>query len=157
MTKQAFRRTIEYKERFKLIRLNLIASISVNVIFDLIGIIAYLHFSNFDLNVARIVLISIIIFALLIVLPYICYSYYLFKKLNDIYCGTNDMYVFEYKLDLPIESKSSQSKYLITFNYKDKTHNLMTTWIYNKNNLDNKKISVGFIEKMNLIIVISQI
>ena len=66
------------------------------------------------------------------------------------------MYVFEYELNLPIEHKYSQSRYLVTFNYKDQKYELMTSWLYDSNDLDNQIVTLGYVEKLNVVIVLSK-
>ena len=67
------------------------------------------------------------------------------------------MYIFEYTLNFPIEHKYFQSRYLISFNFNNRNYELMTYWIYDSNNLDSKKVSIGFIENLNSIYILEKL
>lgn len=156
MSRSDFKKTIEYKEKMKLIKLIFFVWLIFNLIFDVIAAISYLNLLEVDANAASIVLSSIIIIFFLISLPFLIYFINLIKKLDKLFKETSAMYVFEYELNLPIEHKYSQSRYLVTFNYKDQKYELMTSWLYDSNDLDNQIVTLGYIEKLNVVIVLSK-
>lgn len=156
MSRSDFKKTIEYKEKIKLIKLIFFAWLIFNLIFDVIAVISYLNLLGVDANAASIVLSSIIIIFFLISLPFLIYFINLIKKLVQLFKETSAMYVFEYELNLPIEHKYSQSRYLVTFTYKDKKYELMTSWLYDSNDLDNQIVTLGYVEKLNVVIVLSK-
>ncbi len=156
MSRSDFKKTIEYKEKMKLIKLIFFVWLIFNLIFDVIAVISYLNLLEVDANAASIVLSSIIIIFFLISLPFLIYFINLIKKLDKLFKETSAMYVFEYELNLPIEHKYSQSRYLVTFNYKDQKYELMTSWLYDSNDLDNQIVTLGYVEKLNVVIVLSK-
>lgn len=156
MSRSDFKKTIEYKEKMKLIKLIFFAWLIFNLIFDVIAVISYLNLLGVDANAASIVLSSIIIIFFLISLPFLIYFINLIKKLVQLFKETSAMYVFECELNLPIEHKYSQSRYLVTFNYKDQKFELMTSWLYDSNDLDNQIVTLGYVEKLNVVIVLSK-
>ncbi len=156
MSRSDFKKTIEYKEKMKLIKLIFFVWLIFNLIFDVIAVISYLNLLEVDANAASIVLSSIIIIFFLTSLPFLIYFINLIKKLDKLFKETSAMYVFEYELNLPIEHKYSQSRYLVTFNYKDQKYELMTSWLYDSNDLDNQIVTLGYVEKLNVVIVLSK-
>lgn len=156
MSRSDFKKTIEYKEKMKLIKLIFFVWLIFNLIFDVIAVISYLNLLEVDANAASIVLSSIIIIFFLISLPFLIYFINLIKKLDKLFKETSAMYVFEYELNLPIEHKYSQSRYLVTFNYKDQKYELMTSWLYDSNDIDNQIVTLGYVEKLNVVIVLSK-
>lgn len=156
MNKAKFRKTIEYKERFKLIKLIAGVTILINLSFDCVGLISFFSLRELDINIATIVLVSIIFISLFVTSPFIVYIFSLVRKINLIFEHLSKMYIFEYTLNLPIEHKYFQSRYLISFNFNNRNYELMTYWIYDSNNLDSKKVSVGFIENLNSIYILEK-
>lgn len=156
MSRSDFKKTIEYKEKMKLIKLIFFVWLIFNLFFDVIAVISYLNLLGVDANAASIVLSSIIIIFFLISLPFLIYFINLIKKLVQLFKETSAMYVFEYELNLPIEHKYSQSRYLVTFNYKDQKYESMTSWLYDSNDLDNQIVTLGYVEKLNVVIVLSK-
>ena len=75
MNKAEFRKTIEYKERLKLIKLIAIVTILMNLIFDCVGVISFFNLRELDINIATIVLVSIIFITLLVTSPFIVYIF----------------------------------------------------------------------------------
>ena len=61
MSRSDFKKTIEYKEKMKLIKLIFFVWLIFNLIFDVIAVISYLNLLEVDANAASIVLSSIII------------------------------------------------------------------------------------------------
>ncbi len=157
MNKDKFRKTIEYKERLKLIKLIAIVTILMNLIFDCVGVISFYNLRELDINIATIVLVSIIFIALLVTSPFIVYIFSLVRKIHLIFEYLSKMYIFEYTLNFPVEHKYFQSRYLISFNFNNRNYELLTYWIYDSNNLDSKKVSIGFIENLNSIYILEKI
>lgn len=157
MNKDKFRKTIEYKERLKLIKLIAIVTILMNLIFDCVGVISFYNLRELDINIATIVLVSIIFITLLVTLPFIVYIFSLVRKMHLIFEYLSKMYIFEYTLNFPVEHKYFQSRYLISFNFNNRNYELLTYWIYDSNNLDSKKVSIGFIENLNSIYILEKI
>lgn len=156
MNKAKFRKTIEYKERFKLIKLIAGVTILINLTFDCVGLISFFNLRELDINIATIVLVSIIFISLFVTSPFIVYIFSLVRKINLIFEHLSKMYIFEYTLNFPIEHKYFQSRYLISFNFNNRNYELMTYWIYDSNNLDSKKVSIGFIENLNSIYILEK-
>lgn len=156
MNKAEFRKTIEYKERFKLIKLIAGVTILINLTFDCVGLISFFSLRELDFNIATIVLVSIIFISLFVTSPFIVYIFSLVRKMNLIFEHLSKMYIFEYTLNFPIEHKYFQSRYLISFNFNNRNYELMTYWIYDSNNLDSKKVSIGFIEELNSIYILEK-
>ena len=156
MNKAEFRKTIEYKERFKLIKLIAGVTILINLTFDCVGLISFFYLRELDINIATIVLVSIILISLFVTSPFIVYIFSLVRKINLIFEHLSEMYIFEYTLNFPIEHKYFQSRYLISFNFNNRNYELMTYWIYDSNNLDSKKVSIGFIENLNSIYILEK-
>ena len=157
MNKDKFRKTIEYKERLKLIKLIAIVTILMNLIFDCVGVISFFNLRELDINIATIILVSIIFITLLVTSPFIVYIFSLVRKIHLIFEYLSKMYIFEYTLNFPAEHKYFQSRYLISFNFNNHKYELMTYWIYDSNNLDSKKVSIGFIENLNSIYILEKI
>ncbi len=157
MNKHEFKSTIEYKEKCKLIKLIGGTTVLINIMFDCVGLISFLYLKEIDNDVAITVLISIILVTLVITSPFIVYFCYLIKKLLSIYPKLNNMYIFEYKLGSPIEHKYFQSKYLVSFEYNDKKYDLMSYWIYDSNDLDNRRVLIGFIENSSSIFILKKV
>ena len=157
MNKDKFRKTIEYKERLKLIKLIAIVTILMNLIFDCVGVISFFNLRELDINIATIVLVSIIFITLLVTSPFIVYIFSLVRKIHLIFEYLSKMYIFEYTLNFPVEHKYFQSRYLISFNFNNRNYELLTYWIYDSNNLDSKKVSIGFIENLNSIYILEKI
>lgn len=157
MNKDKFRKTIEYKERLKLIKLIAIVTILMNLIFDCVGVISFYNLRELDINIATIVLVSIIFITLLVTSPFIAYIFSLVRKIHLIFEYLSKMYIFEFTLNFPVEHKYFQSRYLISFNFNNHKYELMTYWIYDSNNLDSKKVSIGFIENLNSIYILEKI
>ena len=156
MNKVEFRKTIEYKERFKLIKLIAGVTILINLTFDCVGLISFFSLRELDINIATIVLVSIIFISLFVTSPFIVYIFSLVRKINLIFEHLSKMYIFESTLNFPIEHKYFQSRYLISFNFNNRNYELMTYWIYDSNNLDSKKVSIGFIENLNSIYILKK-
>lgn len=156
MNKAEFRKTIEYKERFKLIKLIAGVTILMNLTFDCVGLISFFSLRELDINIATIVLFSIIFISLFVTSPFIVYIFSLVRKINLIFKHLSKIYIFEYTLNFPIEHKYFQSRYLISFNFNNRNYELMTYWIYDSNNLDSKKVSIGFIENLNSIYILEK-
>lgn len=156
MNKAEFRKTIEYKERFKLIKLIAGVTILINLTFDCVGLISFFSLRELDINIATIVLVSIIFISLFVTSPFIVYIFSLVRKISLIFKHLSKMYIFEYTLNFPIEHKYFQSRYLISFNFNNRNYELMTYWIYDSNNLDSKKVSIGFIENLNSIYILEK-
>lgn len=156
MNKDEFRKTIEYKERFKLIKLIAGVTILMNLTFDCVGLISFFSLRELDINIATIVLVSIFFISLFVTSPFIVYIFSLVRKINLIFEHLSIMYIFEYTLNFPIEHKYFQSRYLISFNFNNRNYELMTYWIYDSNNLDSKKVSIGFIEELNSIYILEK-
>ena len=156
MNKAEFKKTIEYKERFKLIKLIAGVTILINLTFDCVGLISFFILRELDINIATIVLVSIIFISLFVTSPFIVYIFSLVRKINLIFEHLSKMYIFEYTLNFPIEHKYFQSRYLISFNFNNRNYELMTYWIYDSNNLDSKKVSIGFIENLNSIYILEK-
>ena len=157
MNKDKFRKTIEYKERLKLIKLIAIVTILMNLIFDCVGVISFFNLRELDINIATIALVSIIFITLLVTSPFIVYIFSLVRKIHLIFEYLSKMYIFEYTLNFPVEHKYFQSRYLISFNFNNRNYELLTYWIYDSNNLDSKKVSIGFIENLNSIYILEKI
>ena len=157
MIKDEFRKTIEYKERLKLIKLIAIVTILMNLIFDCVGVISFYNLRELDINIATIVLVSIIFITLLVTSPFIVYIFSLVRKTHLIFENLSKMYIFEYTLNFPVEHKYFQSRYLISFNFNNRNYELLTYWIYDSNNLDSKKVSIGFIENLNSVYILEKI
>lgn len=156
MNKAEFRKTIEYKERIKLIKLIAGVTILMNLTFDCVGLISFFSLRELDINIATIVLVSMIFISLFITSPFIVYIFSLVRKINLIFKHLSKIYIFEYTLNFPIEHKYFQSRYLISFNFNNRNYELMTYWIYDSNNLDSKKVSIGFIENLNSIYILEK-
>lgn len=157
MNKAEFKNTIDYKERFKLIKLIAVVMILMNLIFDSIGIISFFSLRKLDINIAIIVLVSIILFSLLVTSPFIVYIFSLVRKMHSILDQLSSMYIFEYALKSPIEHKYFQSRYLISFSCNNRNYELMTYWIYDSNNLDSQRVRIGFIEGLNSVYILEKI
>lgn len=117
----------------------------------------FISLFSLDKGVAIIIPVSIITMFFMALFPFLSRAIDVKEKLSEIYNKTSNMYVFEYTFGEPIESESYQSRYLVDFNYNDINYKLMTNWIYDINDLDNKKVSLGYIESINLIIVLKEL
>lgn len=67
------------------------------------------------------------------------------------------MYIFDYKLNQPIETTYFTSRYLISFEYDGKKYELLTSLINDTFDLDNKKVKVGFIKETKEVLILSKI
>lgn len=67
------------------------------------------------------------------------------------------MYIFDYKLNQPIETTYLTSRYLISFEYDGKKYELLTSLINDTFDLDNKKVKVGFIKETKEVLILSKI
>ena len=157
MTKEEFKKTIEYKRRIRPIKLMTIIILCSNIIIDVIAVIFYFSFKELNSDIAIIVLITLILFALLRFPFHILYIRKEIKYLRNLLNYMDTMYVFEYKLKLPIEHKSIQSKYFVSFNYNGEKHELTMIWIYDSNNLNYQRVNIGYVEELDIILVLNKV
>jgi len=156
MSKEKFKLTIEYKEKERLIKLILTTAIIFFVVFVIVAVALSSILFKDSPKIASVVLVSIIIVYLIADLPFIIYYFYLKRKLSKILNYLPTMVVFSCKLGTAAEHKNTQSRYLITFEYKNASKSLMSSWIYDSNDLENKVVEIGYIEELNHVMVLAK-
>ncbi len=100
---------------------------------------------------------AIIMMSLFLILPILNGFLNVKDEIEKIYNNINNIYEFEYTFSMPIQNAYNYSKYLVEFNYKEKDYKLMTNSIYDDSILDYKKVRVGYIESLDLVIVLKEI
>ena len=123
----------------------------------MLGIGAFISLAIYDIGNAFIALFAIIMMSLFLILPILNIFLNIKDEIEKIYNNINDMYEFEYTFSKPIQNAYNYSKYLVEFNYKEKDYKLMTNSIYDYSILDYKKVRVGYIESLDLVIVLKEI
>lgn len=157
MTKEEFKKTIEYKERMRVIKFFVGLLIFVYVMYGFAAIISFLLIYKLDLNKALLVFFSIIIigpFFVSLVLGILIH--YRRKKLKSVLNNLDKMYVFESWIKKPVVNGYFHAKYSVTFIYNNEKFELVTDWIHERIDLNNQKVSIGFIEELNAIYVLNK-
>lgn len=157
MTREEFEETIEYKERKRIYSIWFKVWLTLIVIYLVIGIGTFISFAIHDIGIAFMVFISISVLCFLVTALPLNGFLNVKDEIEKIYNNINDMYEFEYTFSEPIQNAYNYSKYLVEFNYKEKDYKLMTSSIYDDTILDNKKVRVGYIESLDLVIVLKEI
>lgn len=123
----------------------------------MLGIGAFISLAIHNIGNAFIALFAIIMMSLFLILPILNIFLNIKDEIEKIYNNINDMYEFEYTFSKPIQNGNNYSRYLVEFNYKEKDYKLMPNSIYDDSILDYKKVRVGYIESLDLVIVLKEI
>jgi hypothetical protein len=154
MNVEEFRATLEYGERRKLIKLILTIAISYFSVFTVAGLVAFFLLFQYSLTIALEVSLSIVAVFYAIDLIFVFYYIHLKNELRRTAESLSDMYIFPYKLGSPIDHKGRQSRYLIKFEYKNKEYELLSSWMYDSNDLDYKYVQIGYAENLDTVMIL---
>ena len=123
----------------------------------MLGIGTFISLAIYDIGNAFMVLILISVLCFFVTALPLNGFLNVKDEIEKIYNNINDMYEFEYTFSMPIQNAYNYSKYLVEFNYKEKDYKLMTNSIYDDSILDYKKVRIGYIESLDLVIVLKEI
>ena len=152
MSKQEFKETIEYKTYKTQIRHIATATIVVNALYWMIGIVTFVYFYiNTYKSVAVAVLCSLIGLGLFVSIVPICGLFFLHSRFSPIYDYLDNLYIFEYRL-----KKSIDNKYEISFEYEREKLDIISSDLGN-DELDNKLVRVGYIKELDRVIILERI
>lgn len=151
-----YKDTIQYKEDKKSFILLLGISIIYFMIFFLLFLGVFFFLKRESLEIASIVSLTGIFFYLLVDLPLIIKTVMVKHNMNLILKNMDDAYAFQIMFKDHTNHWFFQSKFTLSFKYKNETKELSTSWIYDSNNLSHSLVEVGYIESLNKIIVIKK-
>lgn len=152
-----YKDTLQYEEDEKAFKSMLGLSIGFFSIFFLIFIGIFFFLKNDSLEIALVASLSGMSLYLLADTPLIISTISLKKDMNFISQYMDEVYVFKFQVGCPCVHFRCQNKYYISFKYRGELKTLTTSWIYDSNNLDNSLVELGYIEKLDKIIVIKKI
>ncbi len=151
-----YKNTIQYKEDIKLFKLLFILSISFFCVYSLLFTGIYFFLRKESAEIALIVLSVGIFLYLLIDLPFIIKTIIVKRNINLTMKCYDKAYIFHIKFKNHINHCFFQSKFSVSFEYEGETKTLITSWVYDANNLENSLVEVGYIESLDKIIVIKK-
>lgn len=103
------------------------------------------------------VLISVALVSLLLSLPFLFLLYFHRKGLRRLRDDMDNLYVSEYRFGKPIEEQRRQCRYLVKFEYQKEPRELLTGWYRQSHSLKGKTMSVGYIEKRDIVVVLNEL
>ncbi len=157
MNKKEFKKTIEYIVRLKKVKPYIYIIIAANLFWNTIGITLCLINYKIDSTRSIALLISLFIVGIFVSILPLKHLIYYYRQISHLYSYLSNVYIFDYKLNQPIETTYFTSRYLISFEYDGKKYELLTSLINDTFDLDNKKVKVGFIKETKEVLILSKI
>lgn len=151
-----YKNTIQYKEDIKLFKLFLLLSITFFGVFFLLFIGLYLIIRKESTEIALTVSSAGIFLYLLIDSPFIFETIIVKHNINLTLKYADEAYIFQIKFSECNNHWFFQSKFSLSFEYKGEIKTLITSRIYDSNNLENSLVEVGYIESLDKIFVIKK-
>lgn len=154
-----YKETLQYQEDNK--RLKIFIGICVGfflLIFILsLGGFFYLKNDSFEIALTFLILVPSIYF-LIVNVPWIIMTIIFKRQMNSMEKHMDEtIYVFTTEIKEVASQWGFSSRYIIVFDYKNVQKIKRTTWFFNSSRLENSYCEVGYIESLNLIVVIKKL
>ena len=140
-----YKDTIQYKEEYKLFKIFLLQFIICFSIFLMLFIGIFFFLKKISLDVAFEVSIIGIFMYLIIFFPFLVKAIRVKNQIKLVSTHINEAYIFRAKIEDHSNHLFCQSKFTVTFTYKNNKMKMTTSWIYDSNNLENSYVEFSYI------------